>query len=64
MIKADLAVEAALQNTMKANEEIVEAQVVQKQTGKWICAILIVVILVAVVLVFIFVILPILQKTV
>ena len=64
LIKADLAVEAALSNTVKANEEIVEAQVVQKQTGKWICAILIVVVLVAVVLVFIFVILPLIQKTI
>ena len=28
LIKADLAVEAALSNTVKANEEIVEAQVI------------------------------------
>ena len=64
LIKADLAVEAVFTNTVKAHEEIEEAQVVQKQTGKWICAILIVVILLAVVLVFIFVILPLIQKTV
>ena len=57
--QVNINVEVALENTVKANEEIEQAQVYQKQTGKWICAILTVVVVIALVLVFIFVILPI-----
>ncbi len=59
LVKTDMNMDFALENTVKANEEIVEAKQIQKQTGKWLCTVLIVVVILAVVLIFVFFVIPI-----
>jgi len=47
--------EVAKDNVVDAHKEIVEAQVHQKATGKWICIILTIVIVVSLILIIVFV---------